>query len=79
MIPQLDDWHSSEHSVLADNQLTVLQSVNITLDQEQIRARLDRKEPRTRHVDAMGIVEVLDGCTSRRFKLTQKWVKLKSA
>jgi hypothetical protein len=56
----------------------MFQRVDVTLDQKQVGTRFDWNEPRTRYVDAMSIMKVLDGRPSRGFKLkgeaVNKWV-----
>lgn len=42
MITQFDNRRCFEHSLLVDNKLTVAQRVDITLDQKEVRAALDR-------------------------------------
>jgi hypothetical protein len=69
MITQFDDRGSLEHPLLIDDELTMRERVDVTLDQEKIRARLDRQETRPRDIDAVGIPEVLDSCSSGCFKL----------
>ena len=69
MVAKLDHRNVIKHPVRVHHQLAVLQRVNVTLDQQQIRARFDGKESATRNVDTVGTLEVLDGCSRRRFKL----------
>ena len=58
-----------EHPAFVQDELTMLQRVNVTLDEEQVGAGLDRKETRTRNVDTVTILEVLNGGTSGGLKL----------
>ena len=69
MVAKLDHGNVIKHSVRVHHQLAVLQRVNVTLDQQQIRARFDGKESVARNVDTVGALEMLDGCSRRRFKL----------
>jgi hypothetical protein len=49
--------------------LTVLQCVEIRLDEHKVRAGLDRQESSTGNVDTVGVVEVTDGSTDSGLKL----------
>ena len=69
VITKLDYRGRLEHPAFVQDQLTVLQRVNVTLDKEQVGARLDRKETGTRNVDTVSILEVLDGSTSGGLEL----------
>ena len=71
MIPELDNGRRAEQPVLAHVQLTVLERVDVALDEEQVRAALDGQETATRNVDTMGVVEVLDGSTGSSLELQQ--------
>ena len=64
MVAKFDHGRSSEQSVRVDNQLTVLERVDITLYQQEVRAGLDWQETRTRNIYAMGVLEVLN-CGTR--------------
>jgi hypothetical protein len=69
MIVQFDDRSSAKYPIFSDNQLTIFNGVDVALDQEKVGAVLDRKEARARHVDALGVTEMLDGCPRSRFEL----------
>ena len=73
MITKLNHGGCLEHPAFVQDELTVLQRVNVTLNEEQVGAGLDRKETRTRNVDAMTILEVLDGGTSSGLKLCSQF------
>ena len=47
----------------------MLQRVYVALDQQQIRARFHGEEPAARNVHSVSTLEVLDGCSCRRFEL----------
>jgi len=72
VITQLDNGRSLEHPSLVDDELAVRERVDITLDQEEIRAALDWEETFARNINPMGVLEMLDGCTSRSFKLDHR-------
>jgi hypothetical protein len=69
MISQLDNRCGLEHPVRIDDQLSVLQRVDIALDEQQVGAGFNRQEARARHIDAVSILEVLNSGTSSGFKL----------
>ena len=69
VVTELDHRCRLEHSAFVQDELTVLQRVDVTLDKEQVGARLDREEARTRNVDTVTILEVLDGGTSGGLEL----------
>ncbi len=69
VITKLDNMRCLEHPLLVDNKLTMLQRVNVTLDQKEIRAALDGQEAASRNVDTMAILEVLDGGTGGSLEL----------
>lgn len=69
MIAELDDGRALEHPLLVDDELTVLEGVDIALDEQQVGAALDGEEAVTRNVDTMCIVEVLDGGTGGGLEL----------
>jgi hypothetical protein len=75
VIAKLDDRRGLEHPVRVDDQLAVLKRVNVTLDEEQIRARLDRQEPRARDVDPVAVLEVLDRGSGCRLELCNVKIK----
>jgi len=69
MITQFDNWRRLEHPLLVDDQLTMLQRINVALDQQQITAALHGQEPLARHIDTMGLGEVLDRSTGGSLEL----------
>ena len=69
VITKLDNRCGLEHPLLVDDKLTVLQRVDVTLDEKQVGTTLDGQETATRNVDTMGVVEVLDGGTSSSLEL----------
>lgn len=69
VITKLDHRGRLEHPTFVQNELAVLQRVDVTLDQKQVGTGLDRKETRTRNVDTVTILEVLDGGTSGSLEL----------
>ena len=69
VIPKLDHRGGSEHPVLVDDQLPVLERINVALDEEQVRARLHGQEARTRDVHTVAVREVLDGSTGGGLEL----------
>lgn len=78
MITELDNGSSLKHSVLIYNELTMLERVDITLDEKKIRATLDRKESFTRNIDSVCVLKVLYGSSSGSLKLCncdQLWVR----
>lgn len=73
MITEFDDRRCPKESVLVDYELTVFKGVDVTLDEQQIRARLDRQEPSSRNVDAVRVLEMLDRSTGCSFKLCRNF------
>ena len=71
VITKLDNRCGLEHPLLVDDKLTVLQRVDVTLDEKQVGTTLDGQETATRNVDTMGVVEVLDGSTGGSLELQQ--------
>ena len=71
VITKLDNRCGLEHPLLVDDKLTVLQRVDVTLDEKQVGTTLDVQETATRNVDTMGVVEVLDGSTGGSLELQQ--------
>lgn len=69
VVTKLDNWDGLEHPGLIQDELAIAQGVDIALDEEEVRARLDRKEARTRDIDAVPIVEVFDSSTSSGLEL----------
>lgn len=69
MVTQLNNRSCLEHSVLVDDQLTMAERVDVAFDQEEIRAALDGQEALARYIDAVSILEVLDGSTGGSLKL----------
>ena len=65
---ELDQGCRSE-SRGVDHKLTMLHGVEITLDQHEVRACLDRQEPSARNVDSMSILEVTDSGTNGSLEL----------
>jgi len=51
----------------------MLQRVYVTLDEKQVGAGLDRKETRTRNVDTVTILEVLNCSTGSGLKLCSQF------
>jgi hypothetical protein len=72
MITQLDNRRGTEHSLLVDDQLAVLNRIDITLDEEQIGTALHWQEARARDIDTMAVFEVLDCSAGRRLELCSK-------
>ena len=69
VITKLDNRCGLEHPLLVDDKLTVLQRVDVTLDEEQVGTTLDGQETATRNVNTVGVVEVLDGSTGGSLEL----------
>jgi hypothetical protein len=69
MVTQLDDRRRLEHPLLIDDELTVLERVDVALDEQEIGARFDGQETRTRDINAVRILKVLDSCTGGGFEL----------
>lgn len=64
VITQFDDWSTQEHSIRVHDESTVFERVQITRDEQQIRARLDGQETRSGNVDPVSTPEMLDGRTN---------------
>ena len=71
VITKLDNRCGLEHPLLVDDKLTVLQRVDVTLDEEQVGTTLDGQETATRNVNTVGVVEVFDGSTGGSLELQQ--------
>ena len=69
VVTELDDGRCLEHALRTDRELAMLERVDVRLDEQQVRAALDGQEARPRHVDAMRVLEVLDGGTGRGLEL----------
>ena len=63
MVAELDDRSRLEHALRVHRELAVLELVQVRGDEEQVGARLDGQETRSRHVDAVSVLEV---CTVRQ-------------
>lgn len=72
MVTKFDHGRVLKHPARIDHQLAVLQRIDVTLDQQQIRARFHGKEPAPRHVDAVRALEVLNGRSRRRLELDDR-------
>lgn len=72
MIAKFDHRRSPEHPVLVNDELPVLQGIDVALNQQQVRATLDRQETTTRDVNAVGILEMLNCCSCRRLELNTR-------
>ena len=75
MIPQLDHWDTVEHPVLAHVQVAIMQRVDITLNEQEVRAGFHRQETRAGNVDTMGVVKVFDSCARRSLELPAILIK----
>jgi len=69
VVTQLDDRSRLEHALLVDDELAMLKRVDVALDEQKIGAALYGQETLARNIDAVGILEVLDGSTSGRLEL----------
>lgn len=69
MITKFDDGSRSEHPVWADDELAMLERVYVALDEQKVGAALHRQEARTRNVDPMCILEMLDRGACSSFEL----------
>ena len=69
VVAELDDRRSLEHALGVDDELTVLEGVDVTLDEEEIGATLHWQETLARNVDAVSVLEVLDSSTCGGFEL----------
>ena len=72
---QLDEWSGSE-SVRVQEELTVLEAVEIRLDQHQVGAGLDGQEPSSRHVDSVSALEMTNGRSDGRLELDDGQIRL---
>lgn len=73
VVTKLDHRGRLEHPAFVQDELTMLQRVDVTLDEEQVGASLDRKETRTRDVDTVTILEMLNGGTSGGLELCSQF------
>ena len=69
VVAELDDRRGLKHALRVDRELAVLKRVNVTLDEEQVRAALDGQEAATGDIDTVCVVKVLDGVTGGGLKL----------
>ena len=53
VVTQLDDWGGIEHTSFVQNELTMLERVDIALDQQQVGTTLHRQESIPRNIDAV--------------------------
>jgi len=68
-VAEFNDGSLGEHAVGVHDELAVLKAVKIAGNQKQIGAALDRQEARSRNVDTMSTLEVLDGSTDGSLEL----------
>lgn len=66
---ELDERHRRKRTQLIHLEHALLLREQIAHDEQQITGCFDRQETTTRHVDADGTVEVLDGRTRRGLEL----------
>ena len=69
VVTQFDDGGRLEHALLVDYELAMLERVDVALDEQEIGAALYRQETLARNIDAVGVLEVLDGSTSGGLEL----------
>ena len=72
---ELDERGRAE-AVRVHDKLAVLKSVEVRLDQHEVRAGLDRQESAAGNVDTMGIAEVPDGSADGGLELENAYVGL---
>lgn len=72
---QLDQWGGAK-SIRIHDELSMLQAVEVRLDQHQIGAGLDGQESSTGNVDTVGSLEVTNGSTHGGFQLDDGDVRL---
>jgi len=54
VVAQLDHWGGIKHTGFVQDELTVLERIDIALDQQQVRATLYRQESTPWNIDAVG-------------------------
>lgn len=69
VVAELDNGSGLEHALGVDHELTMLQGVDVTLDEQEIGAALHWQESTSRDVDTVSVLKVLDGGTSSGLKL----------
>ena len=62
-IAKLDHRRLAKHSFGVHHELTMLEAVEVTGNEEEIGTTLHRQEPRAGYIDTVGILEVLYGGT----------------
>lgn len=72
VVSKFDDRSVLKHPLLANDELTVLQRIDVALDKQEIGTRFHGKEARTRDVDSVCVPEVLDGCSCSGFELRSR-------
>lgn len=72
---KLDHRHTTE-AVGVHEELTVLKTVEIRLNEQEVGAGLDGQEATTGHVDTVGVLEVADGSTDSGLELVDGLVGL---
>jgi len=72
-ISEFDDGSRLEHSFRVHSELTVFELVQIRSDQEQVGARFDGEETRSRNVDTVSVLEVLDSGSNSGLELNNSF------
>ena len=54
VVTQLDDWSGIKHPSFVQDELTVLERVDIALDEQQVRATLYWQESASGNIDTVG-------------------------
>lgn len=73
VVAELDDRSRLEHALRVHRELAVLELVQVRGDEEQVGARLDGQETRSRHVDAVSVLEVYTGAEK---EVSRQWQAL---
>ena len=69
VVTELNNGRGLEHALRVDDELTVLERVDVTLDEKQVRAALHGQEPTAGNVHTVSVVEMFDRVTSSSLKL----------
>ena len=69
VVTELNNGRGIEHTLRVDDELTVLERVDVALDEKQVRAALHGQEPTAGNVHTVGVVEMFDRVTSSSLKL----------
>ena len=71
VITEFDHRSGLEHSLFVDHQLTVLQRVDVALDEKEIRTTLNRQKAFAWHINSMCVPEMLNSSAGGSLELCE--------